>query len=119
MFSRTSFHGLQPGEGETACNYEQFYPIILFRLKLFASSTSGRSGTRTCVGPGHPWLFCRRAKRTAEPTNLRTGVYHRTGRGDVDAGIYIEHCVESAAPPSSCAFHDVIWLGCTSNCSAS
>src|SRR3981189_1950151 len=25
----------------------------------------------------------------------------------------------SAAPPSSCAFHDVIWFGCTSNCSAS
>src|ERR1700733_11266584 len=25
----------------------------------------------------------------------------------------------SAAPPSSCAFHDVIWLGWTSNCSAS
>src|SRR6185295_2783993 len=25
----------------------------------------------------------------------------------------------SAAPSSSCAFHDVIWFGCTSNCSAS
>src|SRR5208283_6164 len=25
----------------------------------------------------------------------------------------------SAAPPSSCAFHDVIWWGWTSNCSAS
>src|SRR3981081_4378353 len=24
----------------------------------------------------------------------------------------------SAAPPSSCAFHDVIWFGCTANCSA-
>src|SRR5213080_1579641 len=24
----------------------------------------------------------------------------------------------SAAPPSSCAFHDVIWFGCTSKCSA-
>src|SRR5215211_3260261 len=52
MFSRISVHGLQPGEGETAGNYDPFYPIMLFRLKLFASSTSGRSGTRTCVGQG-------------------------------------------------------------------